>query len=93
MMNADLYAALPPNKREEYKKMFPEPTYIRRHTIDSSGYCWIWNDLTPYKHLPIESYEIGAYKVPDTGGYISTIQNEGMGAVAFFPIVCIHGQK
>lgn len=26
MMNPDLYACLPPDKKEEYKKLFPEPT-------------------------------------------------------------------
>ena len=48
-MDPELYAALPPDKKEEYKKMFPKPVDIKitRHIIDSNGNVWLLRDWEP----------------------------------------------
>ncbi len=41
-MNPDLYACLPSDKKEEYRKLFPKPVYIERSIRDSQGYSWVF---------------------------------------------------
>lgn len=55
-MNPDLYACLPPDKKEEYKKLFPipdfKPLYTQKLTIDSSGDSWVWPGVAKDDRLP-----------------------------------------
>lgn len=70
MMDPDLYAVLPPNKKEEYKKMFPMPVYIKTHRVDQSGYVWIDRELLI---------------IPESSGYISNIKSDIIGTMADLP--------
>ena len=42
IMNPDLYAALPRNKKIEYKNTFPTTGYIKRHKMTTDGLAWVW---------------------------------------------------
>jgi len=48
-MDPDLYTALPPDQKEEYKKTFHKPVNIEitRHIIDSCGNVWLFKDWEP----------------------------------------------
>lgn len=48
-MDPDLYTALPPDQKEEYKKTFHKPVNIEitRHIIDSCGNVWLFKDWVP----------------------------------------------
>ena len=66
-MNPDLYACLPPDKKEEYKKLFPEPAIdyamptIRIDDCVSSGYAFLGDQVL---------------KLPDAETYTSTWSDE-----------------
>lgn len=54
IMNPDLYAVLPPNKKEEYKKMFPMPVTITvRKDFGNFGMWYDTEYIIPEKE-PIE---------------------------------------
>ena len=66
-MNPDLYACLPPDKKEEYKKLFPEPTIdyaMPTICIDdcvSCGYAFLGDQV---------------FKLPEAQTYTSTWSDE-----------------
>jgi len=43
-IDPDLYCFLPPDKKEEYRKMFPEPVYLKIYRAEQ-GYMWIDQEL------------------------------------------------
>ncbi|MCK9616153.1 MAG: hypothetical protein M0R48_11795 [Candidatus Omnitrophica bacterium] len=45
-IDPDLYDCLPPDKKEEYKKLFPVPkrTPVTKSLYDSSGMFWFYQD-------------------------------------------------
>jgi hypothetical protein len=44
-IDPDLYTLLPRDKKEEYKKMFQEPGYLKIPRTDKSSYMWIDQEL------------------------------------------------
>jgi len=69
-MNPDLYAVLPPDKKEEYKKMFPipdlKPRYHQTVAIDLSGDSWAWPGIVKDDRLPPGIGILGKIKIfPD----------------------------
>lgn len=93
MLDPDLYAVLPPDKKKEYEEMFPVPkrTPVTKSFCDSSGMYWFYHDyeflIVPEewtKELKTGGY--GAISLPSiTGGYISSVEGEKFGAVCLIP--------
>jgi len=44
-INPDLYARLPPDKKEEYKALFPDPAKIRYPVYTPVGWAWCDNEF------------------------------------------------
>ncbi len=65
-MDPTVYAALPPDKKEEYKKRFPvpdlKPMYHQNLTIDSVGDMWVWPRVIKDDILPSGRGVLGKIK-------------------------------
>jgi len=87
-INSDLYCLLPPDKKQEYKNMFPEPVYLKIPKVDQSGYVWIDQELLEIPESWISSISAYSYEpcIPQTtGGYITEIKTDSRGSLAFLP--------
>lgn len=87
-MNANLYCLLPPDKKQEYKKMFPKPVYLKIYRADKEGYMWIDQELLEIPESwtsGISAYSYGHCIPHKTDGYITKIQTDPLGSIAFLP--------
>ena len=76
-MNPDIYAALPPDKKEEYKKLFREPNI---DPIIQPKICI--DDSVPNGYARIgDQY----FELPGAQTYTSNIESDVLGAIAFMP--------
>jgi hypothetical protein len=77
---------LPPDKKEEYKKMFPEPVYLKIHRTDKSGYMWIDQELLEIPESWISKTNIiKDDRLPIGTCIMGKIETYSIGAIVFIP--------